>query len=136
MSITIMGHPGGTIRVSGDIETVLIAPCVKRGQPFVMSFSDGTLIEGIHAPATGGYHVRTLVEGAGLLVVEGDRMRLLWMIEWATIAAASGMTMAGRGEDSRPDRMPVETGPDVGSMAEWRRLDAAHEHEQMLAQVA
>jgi len=45
MSITIMGHPGGTIRVSGDIETVLIAPCVKRGQPFVLGFSDGKRTE-------------------------------------------------------------------------------------------
>lgn len=133
MAIAIRGERSGVIEVTGDIETLLIASYAKRGQPFVLGFSDGTLIEGSHNLATGEMSFRPLVEGAGILVSEKDGMRLLWAIEWATIAPLSGMMMVGRRSDFGTDTAPMDDGLHVGSVGEWLRPAAAHKHERQLA---
>jgi hypothetical protein len=136
MGIEIRGRKNGVICVSGDIENVLMATCVKRGQPFVLGFSDGTLIEGIHDPETARYRFRPLVEGAGILIVEDDRTELLWSIEWATIAPLSGMMMADRPPDFACETTRIDDDLHVGSVSEWLRPSAAHKHERQLACMA
>ena len=132
MAIAIRGQSSGVIDVTGDIQTLLIASYVKRGQPFVLGFSDGTLIEGSHSPATGETSFRPLVEGAGILIMEEDGMRLLWAIEWATIAPLSGMIMAGRQSDLGAETAPIDDDLHVRSVGEWLRPAAAHKHERQL----
>jgi hypothetical protein len=136
MGIEIAGRKNGVICVSGDIETVLMATCLKRGRPFVLGFSDGTLIEGIHDPETAEYRFRPLVEGAGILIVEDDRTELLWSIEWATIAPLSGMMMADRRRDFASEMPPINDDLHVGSVGEWLRPHAAHKHGRQLACIA
>jgi len=130
MGIEIRGRKNGVICISGDIETVLIATCVRRGHPFVLGFSDGTLIEGLHDPMTEEYRFKALVEGAGILIVEDDRTELLWAIEWATIAPLSGMMLADRRPDFGCATTPIDDDLHVGSVGEWLRPNAAHKHER------
>lgn len=133
MAIAIRGQRSGMIDVTGDIETLLIANYVKRGQPFVLGFSDGTLTDGSHNRATAETSFRLLVEGAGILVEEEGEMRLLWSIEWATIAPLSGTMMANRSSDFDGEAAPVEDDPHVGSIGEWLRPGAAHKLERQFA---
>jgi hypothetical protein len=119
MAIAIRRQSSGVIDVTGDIETLLIASYVKRGQPFVLSFSDGTLIEGSHDPATGETSFQPLVEGAGILMKEEDGMRLLWPIEWATIAPMSGVIIRDFDTDPAPAGDDIDDDEHVGSVAEW-----------------
>ena len=135
MGIAIRGRKKGVICITGDIETVLMATCVKRGQPFVLGFSDGTLIEGIHDPETAEYRFRPLVEGTGILIVEDERTELLWAIEWATIAPLSGMMMADRRPDFVCATTLINDDLHVGSVGEWLRPNAAHRHERQLARM-
>jgi len=135
MGIAIRGRKNGVICITGDIETVLMATCVKRGQPFVLGFSDGTLIEGIHDPETAEYRFRPLVEGTGILIVEDERTELLWAIEWATIAPLSGMMMADRRPDFVCATTLINDDLHVGSVGEWLRPNAAHRHERQLARM-
>jgi len=136
MSITIMGHPGGSIRVSGDIETVLIAPYIRRGQPFVLGFSDGTLIEGLLDGSSGITLFQTLVEGAGIVMIGEQDVTLDWRVEWVTMAPSAGAVVADRRADFQPDMMSDEADPDAGPLPESFRFDAAHEHDNALAQMA
>ncbi|WP_019831187.1 hypothetical protein [Sphingomonas sp. PR090111-T3T-6A] len=129
MSITIRGGRGGHIRIIGDVETVLIAPYARRGLPFVLAFSDGSLIEGSYDAASDRHDFHTLIEGAGILSVErtegGPIAVLDWSIEWATIAPMSGMISRDQGLVSALDGVQVAAMSDenthVGSVVDWLR---------------
>ena len=81
----------------GDLETVLIAPYARPGLPFVLGFSDGSLIEGKYDAETGRHAFRGLVDGAGIVTIEqaddNEVAVLNWSVEWVTIAPMSGVMM-------------------------------------------
>jgi hypothetical protein len=121
MSIAVEGLPSGAIWISGDVETLLIAPYARRGDPFVLGFSDGTLVGGQRDGSGSAWRFRTMVEGAGIVSAEDANLKLDWRVEWATIAPSSGVALAtGR------DRMTYEFDPvgddfHVGSIGDWLR---------------
>lgn len=103
MSITVRGEPKGRLRITGDLEASLPVPFDDAGERFHLSFSDGTLAQGMLDAGAGTYQFRTAVEGAGVsrIARDGpDDVRILdWRVEWATIAASEN----GLRRDERPD---------------------------------
>ncbi|HLZ79044.1 MAG TPA: hypothetical protein VKQ09_06870 [Sphingomonas sp.] len=136
MSIEIRGGRGGHIRITGDVETVLVAPYARRGLPFILGFSDGSLIEGSYEPETGSYVFRPLVEGAGILTVErsddSDVPMLDWAIEWATIAPISSTIVADRCPIDVPMPSVFDDDEHVGSVGQWLRPNALRQHGRPL----
>ena len=126
MSVEVEGLAEGRIRVAGDIERLMIAPYVQRGQPFVLGFSDGTLIEGLFDRLSETYLFQTLVEGAGIVTIEEDRVTLDWAMDWATIAPSTGVMIAEARSDFRGPSVSLDEDGHVGSVAEWLRPRAAH----------
>lgn len=121
MSIAVEGLPSGAIRISGDVETLLIAPYARRGDPFVLGFSDGTLVGGQRDGSGSAWRFRTMVEGAGIVSAEDANLKLDWRVEWATIAPSSGTAMACRRDEMAHERDAIGDDFHVGSIGDWLR---------------
>lgn len=90
MAVLLRGVPlRERLEVTGDIQTTLKLPFTDYSL-FYLSFSDGTLSEGIYEEER-VYRFRLHTEGAGITRIrrEGDHdvIELGWNIEWATIAS-------------------------------------------------
>lgn len=119
MAIMIEGLPGDRLKVSGDIAGELRLPREGIDGEFILSFSDGSLVEG-SCDAMGAYHFRTLREGAGVVRIaqhgDGLVMVLHWRVDWISIAAADASLVEQRPVDDLPLFPECEPAIDMGRM--------------------
>jgi hypothetical protein len=102
MSVIVEPIPGSvTLRVTGDIETVLTVP-YDDDDRFLLGFSDGTLMMGSYNENL-ECDWEVAKDGAGLVRIVAGAAVLDWRAEWVTVSVFDPNVV----ETTPPDGLPL-----------------------------
>lgn len=93
MGVQIEAIDGHSLRLTGDVETLLDLPARAKTEEFSLAISDGSLIRGYYDAGSNGCRFSIAVEGAAIIKIaredSGDRLEIDWRIDWITLACGS-----------------------------------------------
>lgn len=90
------------LTLAGDLTRTIDLPSDRNGDTLFVAASDGTLLQVSFAPQP-AERFKVIHDGAGIVLIDGDRAEIQWPIEWLTV---SGMQQAMTIERA-PDPLPL-----------------------------